>query len=353
MEEKTKRKSHELNKKKWKPSVLIVSGGGVKGYQLPGFFMTAERFNFLKNVKTIGGTSIGAIVLSMWCLGYTGEEMMKIFLEIDLSKFLDEMKTSNFLQYGWFSDGKWLDRLMSKYIKEKYGKEDITLKELYTFSGKKFIINSTLRLKKSKSQKSNNTPLERLRNSLKKNALEKNALEKSKSSKNIRVVYFDHENFPNLSLKKVIMKTVCIPGLFKPLEFEYEGEIYECYDGGLIDNYFIHKFDPKDVLGIYLGKHESINHEEAVSSIIDKDITNVDLFPLYGIKNTTNILWDMINKIWLELETLRKDNRNYKELYLYYNGVTALSFNISDSKKYELVLHGLKESLKFIVDCYI
>ena len=67
---------------------LALSGGGVKGAAHIGVIKALEE-NGIK-IDVIAGTSIGSIVASLYAMGYTTEEMLKLF------KYLSKeiMKTS-------------------------------------------------------------------------------------------------------------------------------------------------------------------------------------------------------------------------------------------------------------------
>jgi|GEM_PF-6164815 len=71
-----------------------------------------------------------------------------------------------------------------------------------------------------------------------------------------------------------------------------------------------------------------------------------------GIKKFINIIWDMYNTISHDLEKIRMENRNYKEICIQVQEIGTLSFSLSDSRKYQMVIDGIKEGLKFIVAEY-
>ena len=56
---------------------LALSGGGVKGATHIGVLQALEE-NEVK-ISTISGTSIGSIVASLYAMGYTTDEMLKLF----------------------------------------------------------------------------------------------------------------------------------------------------------------------------------------------------------------------------------------------------------------------------------
>ena len=56
---------------------LALSGGGVKGAAHIGAIKALEENNI--KISAVAGTSIGSIVASLYAMGYTTEEMLKLF----------------------------------------------------------------------------------------------------------------------------------------------------------------------------------------------------------------------------------------------------------------------------------
>ncbi|MFF2857329.1 MULTISPECIES: patatin-like phospholipase family protein [unclassified Peribacillus] len=68
----------------------VFSGGGIKGYGLVGALQELEERGFI--FHRTAGTSAGSIIAAFVAAGYTGEEMEKLFLDIDLSALLDKRR---------------------------------------------------------------------------------------------------------------------------------------------------------------------------------------------------------------------------------------------------------------------
>mgnify|MGYP000805603571 FL=1 len=56
---------------------LALAGGGVKGASHIGVIKALQENGI--EVDYVGGTSIGSIVASLFAMGYTTEEMLKLF----------------------------------------------------------------------------------------------------------------------------------------------------------------------------------------------------------------------------------------------------------------------------------
>ena len=88
---------------------LALAGGGVKGAGHIGVIKALEE-NGIK-IDVIAGTSIGSIVASLYAMGYTIEEMLKIFkfsskeiMKTSPKRFVGNIRTSRMLLgYGLIS----------------------------------------------------------------------------------------------------------------------------------------------------------------------------------------------------------------------------------------------------------
>lgn len=197
----------------------------MKGFYLPGALYILDLFRMLDETEIIVGTSVGGLIASIRCLGFTSEDMIDLFMGTEFEELFNELRPSNFFSFGWFCDGEWFETYLSKCIHKKTGKDDITLKELYDICGKTLMMNTVI---------------------------------KKKNGKKVHKI-FDYKTDPDLSMIKAVRMTSCIPGFLKPVLYNDE----ECYDGGVWDNYLIHLFDENEVLGIYLGSRLDESEKES------------------------------------------------------------------------------------------
>ena len=89
---------------------LVLSGGGIKGYAHLGVLRVLERENI--KIDYITGTSIGALVGTLYSIGYSID---------DIEKVLDIINVENFLETGSDTTNLPLDKKESlkKYILKK------------------------------------------------------------------------------------------------------------------------------------------------------------------------------------------------------------------------------------------
>lgn len=77
----------------------VFSGGGIKGYALIGAYQALEEQGYF--IKRAAGTSAGSIIASLIIAGYSGEEMEEILLKTDSDDLLDERIGSSLPFVRW------------------------------------------------------------------------------------------------------------------------------------------------------------------------------------------------------------------------------------------------------------
>ena len=206
-------------------TVLVLSGGGIKGIAYFGAFKALDEAGILKNIKTFATTSVGAMVAAMYLLGYSIKEMENFCELYDFGKLMEsknKMGPLNLINNLGLNDGKNIVRTLIKLAKNKGFTDNVTLLDLYKKTGKKLIVTTTCVTTKE-------------------------------------IEYISHENYPNLELTTAIRMTTCVPLVFVPIFYNSK-----CYvDGGCIDNYPIHLFrnELDRVIGIYIMGNEGKNAE--------------------------------------------------------------------------------------------
>lgn len=183
---------------------IVLSGGREKGISMLSFLEKLHEKGELDNVKSYAGASVGSIICLLLSIGLTPSEVIKVGMNKNLSeKFPYDNKKSMFeniidilpkmseglIDLDFLTDG------VEKIVIEKCGKI-MTMKELYEKFNKRLVF-STL-----------NTTRE-------------------------KIVYIDHQNFPNLSCIKAIQMSSCIPGLFKSCIYKEMSYIDGCFGNPL------------------------------------------------------------------------------------------------------------------------
>ncbi len=200
----------KLCNKKKKKTILILSGGGIKGILFVGALKYLEEHHILDHIDTYLGTSFGGLFVFLMNIGYTLDEIYKIIKIFDI-KSLADIDFSNLIdKYSLVSfDG--VNNLLRKLLIGKNINPDITLLELYKLTKKKMIFGSVCITNK-------------------------------------KMEYVSYETYPHLSVLTGVQMTISIPVIFPPVPLN--GKHY--IDGGFLDNFNICIFHDRleEVIGL-------------------------------------------------------------------------------------------------------
>ena len=180
-----------------KIDTLVLSGGSTKVPAYVGAFRALKDCNIindkLEGIKHIIVCSVGMLVALCILLGVNEQVIESIMKGMCFSDFLDleNININDLLfKFGLFDNSK-VSTIIGSILRERYSKDDMTLKELYELTNIKLtgkVVNHT-----------------------------KGCIE-----------YMSYENEPNLSIMKLLLMTTSIPLFFKPIKYK------ECLyvDGG-------------------------------------------------------------------------------------------------------------------------
>ena len=213
----------------YKKTILVLSGGGLKGITQLGCLEALKQQGHLKYIDTIAGTSAGAIVATLYIAGYQPTELYDFLVKFDISK-MTYAKTVNMLEKYGLDDGKRCMIILERLIKAKKFDADITFREFYKRTKIKLIITGT-------------------------------CLNEKKAH------YFSVDTQPDMSVLIAVRISVSIPIIFAPYKFENNLFV----DGGCIDNYPIQLFKDKldRVIGVYVcDKNEPVEKIENIEDFL-------------------------------------------------------------------------------------
>ena len=120
----------------WRPNVLILGAGGVKGFQIIGALL--RGYNFILDLDTIIGCSVGSIIGMMLCLNYTPLEIIKEAKDFNFFEFFDIKTMDNIIDTKGLIDPEIIKDKLQQVVIKKMGHSG-TLKELYDMCGIEFI----------------------------------------------------------------------------------------------------------------------------------------------------------------------------------------------------------------------
>lgn len=320
----------EIKKPSKYPKYLVIGGGGIKGFTIPGVLMILHKWGYLKRIKGIAGASVGALIGGLLVLGYHPNEIAKLCFEQDISMFSNRVDMiKNWKSSGYCISKEIIINEIKKVIKRKGFHENITLLELYNLNGIEFVCAST------------------------RNSFEEN------------LVYISYKNYPQMPFYQSILMSMSIPILMESPEWEG----FQYYDGGFLDNYpvsYFHSVDPDGlILGIRLSPRLKVTNND-IERKSDKDATkgffgknikfiqeffkNIAFFS--DFKKTSNKNMKFMQKIFIsminEMEKLRNKGITLYEIDIDSKGIGTMSFNITHEQKKKLQLHGIEKGYYFV-----
>ena len=208
---------------------LILSGGGVRGLYYLGFMKYFK--DRLQQFKNLVGTSIGSFFAVAISLGYTEQEIRPHVLNILDYNRVKSLKVFDFLENLGLDDGTKMEHYIKKMIRDKFGKKELTFKQLYETYHKNVTITAI--------------------------SIEDNC-----------VIYFSKETHPLMKVWKAVRMAMTVPFLFKPYTYKEKNYI----DGGLRHNFPIDLYPSKYTLGVDISTlpkiSKKINFEEYIFSLI-------------------------------------------------------------------------------------
>lgn len=203
---------------------IAFSGGGFRGCIHIGVLKYLEEIKLVSQLKYVAGTSIGALVALMVCLGYQSDELNDLIMQFDYQKY----QSINFIglldQFG-LDTFENLSHLIGSYLIKKQFSPNIDFITLYQKTHKHLIMNAVCLNTHS------NT-------------------------------FFDHILTPNIPVLVALQASMAVPYIFTAVR--YKGLIY--VDGGLLDNLIIDYPDfiskPETLLAIDLNLPETCSIRE-------------------------------------------------------------------------------------------
>lgn len=239
---------------------IYFNGGAIRGIGYIGFLYYLEKNDLIKNIKTMRGTSMGALILAFYLLGYDSKSMIKKLIELDLTEVID-IEFSKVLNRSSLLEGKGMKKILKKFIKCKNCK-NITFSQLYTKSGVNFTVTGSDII-------------------------------------NYKSVNFNHETFPDMKLITALRITSAIPFVFPPIRYkdglftdgclfdmfnhDYENDnlLYVCVSDRkevLEENTPLYKFGPMIIGGLfrYLSEVMLNKCKNSIELQLDENIDNFD-----------------------------------------------------------------------------
>lgn len=122
----------------WKPRVIVIGPGGVKGLMILGFLSPIEQSGLLHKVDTYCGVSIGAIISLLMIVGYKIREIIGVASKIDIFKDVSLLDVNAMINNKGLMSNEPARLKLIELVLNKLGNIP-TLYELYMQTGKSLI----------------------------------------------------------------------------------------------------------------------------------------------------------------------------------------------------------------------
>ena len=174
---------------------LVISGGSFKGIAFLGVIECLQRNQKLKikQLETLAGSSVGAIIACFLVVGYNVAEIFKLIVDTKFQDLVDVHVSKLLTHFGLDSGHRLVTVIKNCFIAKGFD-PDITFEQLYAKTQQRLVITAS-------------------------------CLGKG-------VTYFDYLSHPDLSVVVALRMSFGIPFLFTAVK--YQGDYY--VDGGLLDN---------------------------------------------------------------------------------------------------------------------
>ena len=286
----------------------VFEGGGMKGIGLIGAVCCFEKMGYKWN--KFAGTSAGAVIASLLAVGYSGEELKNIAMNLDRDVFFKKKWIREFSlikkSFTLFKDkGIYSSDAVKKYIGELIAK-----KGKRTFGDISVDEKSPLKIVASDITKKRMIIL----------------------PDDLKEYGIDPMKF---EIAEAVRMSISIPLYFKPVKFYYKGECSYIVDGGILSNFPIWIFDTEEVpefptIGFKLAE-DDVNYGESKKM----DFISY-LFDIFGT---------MIDK---NEEVYVKDKYAVRTVFIPTLGVRSTEFNISSKMRMKLFQSGYSSAERFL-----
>nr|QBK90410.1 MAG: patatin-like phospholipase [Pithovirus LCPAC103] len=212
----------------WKPDVLVIGPGGMKGFKYLGAVWAMESANLLTEVKILLGVSVGAAFGLLWLAGYKIPEIFRTAADSGIFHGIDSIDIKQVISELGAISNENIEDMLNEKLENKYGFVP-TLYKFYLLTGIKYeILSSNL--------------------------------------DNVDGDYISYETDPDLSAVEACMLSMNIPFIFQVLRYKGCSMI----DGAFSNPYPVDRYDYGDhrILGLALETEFSSDPSANIASYI-------------------------------------------------------------------------------------
>ncbi|MDC3332978.1 patatin-like phospholipase family protein [bacterium] len=193
---------------------LIVEGAGFGGLANCGAFQELDDRGILTDIHYFGGSSSGALLVSLLAMGITANELVDVFATYDFDKVLSrnpfKMVWNLFRKFGLWTPDKIISEIKT-IIRVRDKDPEITFKELLDSTGNFLVVTAS-------------------------------------SLNEQKCIYINPLSHPNVKVMDAVRASISIPLFFVPSTQTFTTHPGLTVDGGLMDNFPVWIFDEHSAL---------------------------------------------------------------------------------------------------------
>lgn len=270
----------------WKPNVLVISSGGIKGFIYLGALIILEREGLLKDIRDYCGISVGSMISLLLIAGYSPEEIIREAADTDILDIGHFDIRNSIKNIGLISNEHIRDKLVV-LMSNKFGFVP-TLSQLYNATGLTYT-SVTMNL-------------------------DKNITE-----------YISWKTYPELSCVDAVLLSINIPFVF--YKIECQGNTY--IDGAFGNPYPLNIYDngDNDILGMVIFPPD-VNIKHDLILYADRIIHSaIDQMKRMVIDTSSNMC---------------------RHMMFIDNFLNPANIRIDGKKKSAMIIYGFREGEKFV-----
>ena len=273
---------------------MIICGGGINGIAIVGALYEFLINYDINKIKTILGISVGSLISMLLCVGYDKDEIMNLFLDIEMKDFSD-FKISRFLKSYGLDNGENIKKLLKAILMYKNYSPDLTFKELYDLTGRELIIVGT------------------------------------NVNKGIPIFY-NIKDYPDTKIVDAIRVSASFPGIYTPV---IENNNHHLIDGCILEPYPIDYFD---------------NPDEVIGFLIKNNVPNCNNMKEYKIDSLKSYYMSIINILLDAYLEKCFDGKHKHTIYIDKEDLeqNVMNFDLTKENKHSLVNIGKEAFNKYI-----
>lgn len=296
----------------WRPRVLVIGPGGVKGLKVLGFLSPIEDSGLLEYVDTYCGVSIGAIISLLIISGYQIREIVGEAATLDIFKEIGALDLRSSLNNRGLMSNEPIRKRLSQLVINKFGNVP-SLYSLYMRTGKAYV------------------------------AVTLNATDEEC----VMMGPFTH---PNISCVDATMFSMNIPFVFYQLV--HHGKTY--VDGALANPYPVDYFDDgnTNILGVYMKTLHSKNPSQIIQSRPGTILQRLEdpspslTIGAYSLKIIHSLMDQRRNNI------IQYASSKCKHVCLETNTTDTMGSSVNLEERAHMLVEGFNDGKKFLSELY-